>query len=252
MAAAGYAASTIRTAWEVLRAIVRWGQKRGVWDAWTDPLAGVGIPRQVKKQRIDAPIDRLSEVPTAAQVADLADAIALIDPSWGLLVRFAAGTGMRLGELFGLRLGDIDLAKREVKVLRQVREVAGSFETDALPKHEKTRTTVFPESLLDDLTVHLAGKGPDDYVWQARGRKPKRRSSFGKVFRDARSGLTYPDHLTMHSLRHFWVCTMLDDGVRLATVSKLAGHSTVRFTMDRYVGADDDYLDEARSKTATG
>lgn len=247
MADAGYAASTIRTAWETLRAIVRWGSARGVWNAWSDPLNGVGIPRNVKKTSMVELIDRTSEVPTAAQVDDLAAAIATIDPKWGLLVRFAAGSGLRMGELVGLTPGDIDLDSREISVVRQVREVRGK-QNVALPKHEKTRIAMFHASLDADLREYLDGRDPKLPIWPARGNRYLRRSTYGRIFRDARDGSIYPDHMAMHSLRHFWVCSTLDGGTRLPTVSKLAGHATVTFTMDRYVGADDDYLDEARAK----
>lgn len=241
LADAGYPRGTIRTVWETLRSVVRFGQSRGVWDAWSKPLDRVGMPHGVAEHKVNEQLDR-ADVPTAAQVDDLADALARVREEHGLMASVAAGTGLRWGELAGLRVGDIQ-PNRHVKVRRQVREVRGQqLELDVLPKHGKERTTILPEVLVEPMAEHMHGLDGDDLVFRGPRGGVLRRSSFGRFFRDARSASIYPDHLTWHSLRHFFCVDLLDRGVRPATVAKLAGHHSVRFTLDRYVGADDHYL----------
>jgi integrase len=263
----GYAHRTVKDIHDTLVGIVRFGQDRGVWGAWEKPLNGVGVPVGVTVREMSELIDRESEVPTAAQVKALADAIALIDPEYATMMRICAGAGLRWGELVALRPQDIDLDKRTISVVRQVLEAKGHL-AFTLPKHGKTRITTFPASLVPELRAlieafpeggrqvgsrcpaHLREDAAQLLFLGARG-SIWRRGTFGKMaFRPARDDSAYPGHMTVHSLRHFWVCDLIDRGVRIATVSKLAGHHSPRFTQDRYWGADDDFLDEALNATA--
>lgn len=265
--AKGYSDRTVRDIADTLAGIVKFGQARGVWSMWDQPLLGVGVPVAVGRREISELIDRRTEVPTAAQVRSLCDAAGVLDPQYATMLWVCATAGLRWGELAALRPEDIDLRRRTIQVVRQVLEVRGHL-SFALPKHEKTRTTTFPTVLQDQLTTliedfpaqgrrvgsrcpapirgeanDLLFLGPRGSVW--------RRGSFGKqVFRPARHDSDYPSHLTVHSLRHFWVCDMIDKGTRIATVSKLAGHHSPRFTQDRYWGADDNYLEEALDLTS--
>lgn len=61
-----------------------------------------------------------------AQVDALAAKVAETDPVYGLLVRFAAGVGLRTSELAGLRLRDLRLARRDAAVERTAKNVPGT------------------------------------------------------------------------------------------------------------------------------
>ena len=51
----------------------------------------------------------------------------------------------------------------------------------------------------------------------------------------AREEERIPDDLTLHGLRHLYGSILLANGVPIATVSKLMGHSTVAVTMEVYM-----------------
>lgn len=191
-----------------------------------------------------------------------------------LMARLAASSGLRWGELIGLMAGDVGRTKRTLAVRRQIREVEGKIEAcfcaackryqpywaddmvscpacggpteDILPKHEKTRTTIFSADLADELVELVeAAAGDRSLLFTPTRGATMRRSSFARHFRTARAASDYPAEMDWHALRHYFCSHMLDRGVRPATVTELAGHHSVTFTLSRYVGADQDYLDEA-------
>lgn len=248
----GYKASTIREALVVIKAAVSWGQDQGAWDQWARPLKGVGLPKTVHVSNIVEAVDRALEVPTRSQVESLAVAMDGLRSGeglrLGLMVRVAASSGLRLGEQLGLLCGDV-LPSRKIRVVRQARECAGKLELEVLPKHGKTRTTVVGRDVAEELAEAMAGRSASALVFPTRRGGPWRRSNFGPLFREARLKSEYPDHLTWHSLRHFFCVDLLDKGVKPATVTELAGHHSTRFTLERYVGASSDYLDEALGAT---
>jgi integrase len=104
---------------------------------------------------------------TAAEVAAVADHIGRVQghPIYGLVVLFAAFTGLRAGELAGLNVGDLTLphipgSAGSVSVMRTRRAVRGGWETST-PKSAKSRRVVPIDGwLADDLRAYLANDHP--------------------------------------------------------------------------------------------
>jgi hypothetical protein len=61
------------------------------------------------------------------------------------MVRAAAYSGLRWGELVALAIGQLDAAARVITVGRKVVEVAGHLYVEA-PKYRKDRKTIYPAS----------------------------------------------------------------------------------------------------------
>lgn len=104
---------------------------------------------------------------TAAEIPAVADHIGRVQghPIYGLVVLFAAFTGLRAGELAGRNVGDLMLLQvpgsaGSVSVTRTRRAVAGGFETGT-PKSVKSRRVVPIDGwLADDLRAYLANDHP--------------------------------------------------------------------------------------------
>lgn len=104
---------------------------------------------------------------TAAEIAAVADHIGRVQghPIYGLVVLFAAFTGLRAGELAGLNVGDLMLPQipgsaGSVSVTRTRRAVRGGWETST-PKSAKSRRVVPIDGwLADDLRAFLADDHP--------------------------------------------------------------------------------------------
>src|SRR5581483_6674978 len=177
---------------------------------------------------------------TAEEVASLAQATG---PRWQALILLAAYSGLRWGELAGLRRRDVDALHRTVRVEHQLAEgTAMSFQA---PKTTAgVRTITVPQFIIDVLADHLArwsAPGPDGLVFVMPEGTPLRRENFRKrVWLPAcrAAGVT---GLRFHDLRH--------TGTTLRAVMHRLGHASAAAAIryqHRVAGQDEaiaDYLD---------
>lgn len=242
LAGEGYSSSLIDGVWQAMKGTVQRGQLSQIWGPNGNPLIAVKKPKpsQDPFEAVDA-----EQVPTAAQVETLWKA--MTKPRDRLLVRLAAGSGLRWAELMGLRRADIDLTARTIRVTRQVVETSGKGLIERAPKTKRgVRSAPIPKSVVQDLREHIADLDDDDWVFRADRGGFLRRSNWGRrIWRPAHTAAGWPAELTFHSLRHFAATDMLRKGVDAVDVSRMLGHSNVRFTLARYVGADADYVQRA-------
>ena len=162
----------------------------------------------------------------------------------------AITTGLRQGELLGLRWTDIDLELGRLAVRRAL--VAGSVGSrggavfDA-PKNNKSRRTVkLTRSAIEALKRHKAAQNEERLklgsLWQDHGLvfpnrvgKPMDHNNLYK--RDfkktlARAGL--PLTFRFHDLRHTCATLLLSRNVNQKVVQEMLGHATIIQTMDTY------------------
>lgn len=199
----------------------------------------------------------------------------LIDPRYRGLVTFAVGTGMRQGELFGLRVWDVDFLGREVRVKQQIQPKRGGGVRTASPKSASgTRTIPIASVTRDALSAHLAEfpANADGYVFtDARGRPlqrsvfnsgvwyPARRAAAAAMRKPVRSSKSddaaqiraRADQVAragMHDLRDFYASALIRAGVSVKVVAARLGHTNAAMTLSRYTGLWPD--DEDRTRQA--
>lgn len=249
MATEGYSADWVSAAARALRAVCRWGVSRGVWPPHMDPGQDLKIPE------IDRLLDR-TLIPTVAQVEALADAAAAstVDPVQALrrrwMIRAAAGTGVRWGEMVVLTPGDVDLDGRTVRIVRAWHPKEPEDRRVGPPKtRHSVRTVVIPAGDVELWAAVLEVAEAGEVI-----AKPQRGRVWNSSFWSNRvwPGLTeavdgWPERAGYHYLRHHAIVGWLDRGVPIGNVSRLAGHHSAEFTMKRYVGPSVDYLDAARA-----
>ena len=80
------------------------------------------------------------------------------------MVRFAAFTGLRAGEIVALRVRRLDLMRRRVEVAESASETHGQLQFGA-PKTYERRAVPIPVGLAQQLAEHVARKQPDDFVF---------------------------------------------------------------------------------------
>ena len=172
----------------------------------------------------------------------------------------AASTGMRRGEVLGVRWSDLDLDRRTVAVRHTIVNIAYTV-TVSEPKTARGRRTI----TLDPSTVAVlrnhhriqlderATAGADyqdrDLVFASPTGQAIHPDLFSQTFERTvkRVGLR---RVRLHDLRHTYATLALRAGVDAKTVSMRLGHSTVAFTLDVYTKAVPQLDQEAADKIA--
>lgn len=199
-----------------------------------NPATGVELPREsTKKLQVWEP----------NQVVRFLDAAAAtrLGPLYEVVVR----TGLRRGEVAGLRWGDIDLEARRL-IVRQQRVQVDSV---VVLNHAKTEHGQDRRVTLDATTVAqlLAWRGVQDadrhawgssyqesgWVFTYEDGRPLEPHYISKTFRKIVRAIDLP-HLTFHGLRHEHASLLLSAGVPITAVSKRLGHSSAAITSDLY------------------
>jgi integrase len=189
-----------------------------------NPAAGVRVPR-----------DRSREMHflSAAGVERLAEAIV---PPYGLLVRFAAYTGLRAGEIAALRVKRLDLLRGTVRVVESATEVGGRLIIGPTKTHSE-RTVRLPRFLRDDLAAYLASRSrnPDGFVFTApKGGQLRHNNFYQRLFCPALARAGLPTEVRFHDLRHTCAALLIAQGAHPKAIQAHLGHSSIQVTMDRY------------------
>lgn len=215
------------------RAFFRYLVRRG--EVEKSPAAELSLPKARRPLPTFLGVDAAKEVVEAPEPYD---AEGLRDRA---ILEMLYGSGLRVSELVGLDLGQIDLAQggaATVHVLgkgNKERVVPiGSHAVTALAKYLAKR---------DELAAAGAGSSPDAaraVFLSARGQRLAVRRVQEIVKKYGMLGAGRAD-LHPHALRHTFATHLLDGGADLRAIQKLLGHSSLG-TTQRYTHVSIDHL----------
>lgn len=208
-----YARATLSRKAAALRRYFAWLTRRGVLEA--DPAcrlrapSGAGrLPRVLDRAEVSA----LMEPPSSDRAGD---AVRCRDDA---VLELLYGSGLRVSELCGLDVGDVDLRCRTVTV------VGKGNRQRRLPMHDRCVAALRRWTTAG----RTAMAGPDSPVGalflNARGRRLGPRDVRRLLDRRA----VHPTH--PHALRHTFATHLLDGGADLRVVQELLGHASLRTT----------------------
>jgi len=169
---------------------------------------------------------------SAPEVARLASAI---DEQYETLVYLLAYGGLRIGEAAALRVGDLDLLRGRIQIVRAVSEVGGKL-IEGKTKTGATRSVSLPSFLRDQLSRHVESfpPGTDGLVFGSPTGGPFRLRNFrARVFGPAvrAAGL---EPLRVHDLRHTCAALLIEQGAPIKAVADRLGHSSPVVTLKTY------------------
>ncbi len=164
--------------------------------------------------------------------------------TYRLVVLFLAYTGVRFGEMAALRVSRLDLTRRRATIAESVTVVQGKGLVWGTPKSHERRQVPIPRFLVAELRDHIAGKEPDELVFNGvRGGGPLRAPIFRAGFHVAAAAIGIPE-LHPHELRHTAASLAIASGADVKVVQQMLGHSSAAMTMDVYGHLFSDRLDE--------
>jgi integrase len=145
----------------------------------------------------------------------------------------AANTGMRRGELLGLRCGDVDLDAARLSVNRSLVSVGYALHESRGKTRTARRCIDLDARTVDMLRAACASRDDDAYVFARDDGSPYHPQLLSDGFKKLvhRSGLP---RIRLHDLRHTHATLLLKAGVPIKVVSERLGHSTPGFTMATY------------------
>jgi len=211
LATQGYAASTVARRLASLRSYFRFLRRSGQVDA--DPTAALRNPRQPK---------RLPRLLGVDEVIRLLDGIP-IDTELGVrdraMFETLYGGGLRVGELVGLDLDDLDFDQDLVRVRGKGRRERlapiGAMASDWIRRY---------------LNLRQPAEAAERGLFLNRYGNRLSARSVGRLLEDhlARAGLR--DDASPHTLRHSFATHLLDRGADLRSVQELLGHRKLTTT----------------------
>lgn len=243
MAKDGYAVSTIRKAFNLLKAAYTDAVNRRVIPY--NPLEAVKLPKQQKKEPNALDSEQRAKLLTFLQIAS--------DTPENLAIKLAISTGMREQELCGLRWKDVDLKagvmhirnvigrdrgktyEKEPKTGGSRRDVPISQEMASLLKLRKAQMAEQCMEAGVPLTMghHVFGNIDGRYMrpdtlyhkWKAVA------ESLGLVGTEGKTP-------TFHDLRHTFATAAIASGADVKSVSSILGHANAAMTLNIYASAD--------------
>jgi integrase len=242
----GYAPATIATAYQIL--------SRAFRVAVADGLIARTPCREIKLPKNDRDEKRFL---TGTEVEHLAEAI---DPRYRALILTGTYTGLRFGELAGLRTNKLDLLRRTLRVDEQLSR-QGSWRMVAGPLKSKKayRTIGIPIFLGEELAIHLTEHpSASDLVFSHAHGGPLDYNRFRRRHWNPAVEASVDPPCTPHDLRHTHVAMLIAENQSPRYIADRLGHESTRTVLDvyghLYEGVDEaamESLDRLRSAAQT-
>ena len=206
-------------------------------------LAGINFTGEVTLPKVR---QKNVEVFTETELKQLARIILRRTDETGLGILLTVYTGIRLGELCGLKWQVVNAGKGMLHVQRTVERVAQEDGTTCLalltpktgssnrwiPIPQEMMRVMKPDQRLPETYLLTGGEIiPDPRTMQNRYKALLKRV-----------GVPYRN---FHALRHTYATRCIEQGIDAKSVSELLGHSDVRTTLRLYVHASMDYKSKA-------
>ena len=217
-AAAGAARATLARRTSAVKTFTAWAVRRGLMT--DDPATRLQVPKARRTLpavlRQDQAIDAMDAAHSGAQQGD---PLALRDR---LIVEMLYATGIRVSELCGLDVDDIDTSRRLLRVLGK------GNKQRTVPYGEPARVALAAWLTAGRPALATADSGPALLLGARGGRLDPRQAR--TVVHQTMAAVNGAPDIGPHGLRHSAATHLLEGGADLRVVQELLGHSSLATT----------------------
>ncbi len=225
----GLSATRVRQAHQLVGAVLNFAVKAKHLPA--NPADGVELPRLPESEQRYLTHEQLHRVAVASG-------------RMRTLVLLLGYCGLRFGEATALRVADVDVKTRRIRVRRSVTYVRKTGLVEGPTKNHTARTVPMPAFLARLLATEIADRDADALVFEsARGGGYLTLGQARYAFAKATAVVGGIDGVRLHDLRHTCASLAISARANVKVVQKLLGHKTAVLTLDRYGHLFPDDLD---------
>jgi len=217
----GLSAKTVRNIHQIISSAMKLAQEQKLIS--TNPADGCALPRLEHREMQTLPVEQLQSFLREARDSGVFE-----------LYYLELATGLRRGELLGLKWEDIDLERGDLRVRRQIARINGEVVEAPLKTKNAYRTLPLAEDTIGVLEAQRKKTGSSQWVFPSTTGGPISPDSVLHMLHRVlkRAGLP---RVRFHDLRHTYATLALQNGVDVKTVSGMLGHFSAGFTLDTYV-----------------
>ena len=216
----GLSAKTVRNIHQILSSALKLAQEQRL--ILTNPAEGCALPRVEHQEMKTLTTVQLASFFREARESGVFE-----------LYYLELATGLRRGELLGLKWEDVDLERGDLRVRRQVSRINGEVVEAPLKTKNAYRTLPLAEDTVSVLREQRKKVGNSPWVFPSPDGGPISPDSVLHMLHRVlkRAGLP---KVRFHDLRHTFATLALQNGVDVKTVSGMLGHFSAGFTLDTY------------------
>ena len=163
-------------------------------------------------------------------------------------------TGLRRGELLGLRWRNVDFDNNSLTIEENLVSLKGAASYQ-LPKTDKSKARLpLIRPAIDALKAHRALMLAEGYhdkdkpVFCSKAGTPINPRNFNRKFTELRDSAGIGKDITVHSLRHTFATRLLEKGVSMREVQELLRHEEMSTTADVYSHVSEELKRNAADK----
>ena len=216
----GLSPKTVRNIHQILSSALKLAQEQRI--ILTNPAEGCALPKVEHREMKTLPVEQLQSFLREAKDSGVFE-----------LYYLELATGLRRGELLGLKWEDIDLEHGDLRVRRQIARINGKVVEAPLKTKNAYRTLPLAEDTISILNEQKKKVGSSPWVFPSATGGPISPDSVLHMLHRVlkRAGLP---QVRFHDLRHTFATLALQNGVDIKTVSGMLGHFSAGFTLDTY------------------